>query len=39
LEKESLAFEEAFLQLFSDEDEENKSDAPRVPVFDYRPKY
>ena len=39
MEKESLAFEEAFLQLFSDEDEENKSDAPRVPVFDYRPKY
>lgn len=38
LEKEAAAFEEAFLKLF-EEDAENTSKAPRVPVFDFRPTY
>ena len=38
LEKEAANFEEAFLKLM-DDDPENTSNAPKVPVFDYRPKY
>lgn len=38
LEKEATAFEEAFLKLFED-DPENESKAPRVPIFDFRPNY
>ena len=38
LEKEATNFEEAFLKLV-DDDPENTSNAPKVPVFDYRPKY
>ena len=38
LEKEAGNFEEAFLKLL-DDDPDNKSNAPKVPVFDYRPKY
>ena len=34
MEKEAAAFEEKFLKLF---DEENQSNAPKVPVFAYRP--
>jgi len=38
LEKEAMSFEDAFIKLFED-DAENKCNAPKVPVFDYRPKY
>ena len=34
MEKEAAAFEEKFIQLFSDESDSN---APKVPVFSYRP--
>ena len=36
LEKEALAFQNAFLKLFADE-ESNTSNAPKVPVFEFRP--
>ena len=36
LEKEATQFEDALLQLLSDD---SKSKAPKVPVFDFRPKY
>ena len=38
LEKEAQLFEEALLKLVEDSPD-NKSNAPKVPVFDYRPKY
>lgn len=38
LEKESALFEEALLKLVEDSPD-NTSNAPKVPVFDYRPKY
>ena len=38
LEKESAEFESKFCALF-EESAANKSNAPKVPVFDYRPKY
>ena len=34
MEKEAAAFEEKFIKLFSDESDSN---APKVPVFSYRP--
>lgn len=34
MEKEAAAFEEKFLKLF---DEDSESNAPKVPVFAYRP--
>ena len=34
MEKEAAAFEEKFLKLF---DEDSQSNAPKVPVFAYRP--
>ena len=40
LEKEAAAFEQAFLDLLSDEKPENNElTSPKVPVFDFRPKY
>lgn len=38
LEKEAQAFEEALLKLMEDTPE-NKANAPKVPVFDFRPTY
>ena len=38
LDKECALFEEAFFKLFEDSPE-NQTSAPKVPVFDYRPKY
>ena len=38
LEKEAQSFEEAFLDLLKDVPE-NKVQGPKVPVFDFRPKY
>ena len=38
LEKEAAAFEEAFLELLKDVPE-NKVKGPKVPIFDFRPKY
>lgn len=38
LEKEALAFEEAFLKLVADTPENAESKAPKVPIFDFRPK-
>ena len=38
LEKEAAAFEEAFLELLKDVPE-NEVKGPKVPVFDFRPKY
>ena len=38
LEKESHSFEENLLRLMEDKPD-NKSKAPKVPVFDFRPKY
>ena len=38
LEKEAAAFEDALLKLMQDSPD-NESKAPRVPVFDFRPKY
>jgi hypothetical protein len=38
LEKEAQAFEEAFLKLVADTPENTESKAPKVPVFDFRPK-
>lgn len=37
MEKEGVRFEEAFLKLF-DEDNEG-SNAPKLPVFDYSPEH
>ena len=38
MEKEAVAFEQLFYRLF-ESSEENQNSAPKVPVFDYRPKY
>ena len=38
LEKEAAAFEEALIKLMEDKPE-NESNAPKVPVFDFRPTY
>lgn len=38
LEKEAEAFEDIFLSLLAD-DPNNKVKGPKVPVFDFRPKY
>lgn len=38
LEKEAEAFERNFLKLLADEPK-NKTVGPKVPVFDFRPKY
>ena len=38
LEKEAAEFETKLLKLLEDKPE-NKSKAPKVPVFDFRPKY
>lgn len=38
LEKEADAFEAAFLKLLEDVPE-NQTKGPKVPVFDFRPKY
>ena len=38
LEKEAEAFEALFLKLVED-NPENQAKAPKVPVFDFRPKY
>ena len=39
LEKEAQAFEDALIQLVADIPENADSKAPRVPCFDFRPKY
>ena len=39
LEKEAAAFEQAFLDLLSDKPEVADLKTPKVPVFDFRPKY
>lgn len=39
LEKEAAAFEQAFLDLLADVPENVDSKLPKVPVFDFRPKY
>lgn len=36
VEKEAVRFENAFIKLFEDS-ASNDSNAPRVPVFDYKP--
>ena len=38
LEKEALSFEEAFLGLVADTPENTTENAPRVPIFNFRPK-
>ena len=38
LEKEAVAFEEAFIKLMAAEEGE-ETNAPQVPVFDFRVKY
>ena len=39
LEKEATAFEEALLKLVADTPENAASKLPKVPCFDFRPKY
>ena len=39
LEKEAAVFEQAFLDLLSDKPEYADLKTPKVPVFDFRPKY
>ena len=39
LEKEAQAFEDALLKLLADTPENAETKAPKVPVFDFRPKY
>jgi hypothetical protein len=39
LEKEAAAFEQCFLDLLSDKPEFAECETPKVPVFDFRPKY
>ena len=38
VEAEGVRFEEAFIKLF-DDSIDNDSEAPKVPVFDYRPMF